>query len=78
MDKMCFTTIIDDTSRSLPVYVTNEARPSDKWGNSFSRISWVTRGNQEKLCLGSASGEFIAYAMLLYNLFFFSMLIVFL
>ena len=42
-------------------------RPSDKWGNSISRISWVTHGNIEEECHGSASGWLIPYHFTLDN-----------
>ena len=43
---------------------------SNKWSNSFSRISRVTYGNHEKDCHVSASGWLIPYKLLLHNIIF--------
>ena len=55
-------------------------RPSDKWSNSFSRISWVTHGNREEECHGKASGWLKPYQLILkiypYITFTFPILIV--
>ena len=61
--------------------VVKVEHPSYKWSNSFSCISWVTYGNREEECHGSAFRWLIPYQLPYNNALIqpinFSMLIVF-
>ena len=48
---------------------------SNKWSNSFSRISRVTYGNHEKDCHASASGCLIPYKLILHNIIFITLIV---